>query len=58
MGQGVWNMPEMMTAIYRGESICVFELVDERGQYIENIRSEYRRAINKIFCHFLSIYSI
>lgn len=45
-------MPELMTAIYHSKSICIFDILDNNGQYVEKIRSEYRRAsqANELFC--------
>ncbi|BBF43736.1 hypothetical protein lbkm_2424 [Lachnospiraceae bacterium KM106-2] len=45
-------MPELMTALYHSRSICVFDLLDQNGQYVEEVRSEYRKAsqANELVC--------
>ena len=45
-------MSERLTAIYEEELICAYELTDENGQYIEEVRSELRIASQSgnLFC--------
>lgn len=45
-------MPELFIAMYRSEPVCIFELLDQNGQYREEVRSEYRRASqsNELLC--------
>ena len=37
-------MSERLSAIYQAKSVCVYELVDENQQYIEETRGELRMA--------------
>lgn len=37
-------MSERLSAIYQAKPVCVYELVDENHQYIEETRSELRMA--------------
>ena len=37
-------MPELFTAMYQDRQICIFDIQDEYGQYIEEVRSEFRKA--------------
>lgn len=45
-------MAELMTAILYGKKICILDIVDENGQYKEEIRSMYREAsqAGKLLC--------
>ena len=37
-------MSERLSVLYHGKSICAFELVDAKGQYIEEVRHDIREA--------------
>lgn len=37
-------MSERLSVLYHGKSICAFELVDVKGQYIEEVRHDIREA--------------
>lgn len=37
-------MPELMTAKYQDETLCIFDIMDADGHYVEEIRSAYRKA--------------
>ena len=45
-------MSELMTAIFQGRRICILDIVDKNGQYIEEVRSAYREAsqAGELFC--------
>lgn len=45
-------MSERLTAVFENKLICAFELTDENGQYIEEVRSELRIASQSgtLFC--------
>lgn len=45
-------MPELFTTMYQDRQICIFDIQDEYGQYIEEVRSEFRKASqeNELFC--------
>lgn len=46
------TMSELMTAIFQGKRICILDIVDKNGQYIEKMRSVYREAsqAGELFC--------
>lgn len=46
------NVVELITAILNDKKICILDLVDENGQYKEEIRSTYREAsqAGKLYC--------
>ena len=37
-------MPELATALLDNEKLCIFDIIDVNGQYIEEIRSFFRQA--------------
>lgn len=45
-------MSERLSVLYQGKPICAFELVDVKGQYIEEIRHDIREAsqAGKLMC--------
>lgn len=45
-------MAELFLAVHGSKEISIFELLDQNGQYIEEVRSEYRRASqgNELHC--------
>ena len=44
MVQKEQKMSERLSVLHHGKSICAFELVDAKGQYIEEIRHDIREA--------------